>query len=94
MPWPYHALGRVRIVRRERGILFAASGLSFPFDESVHGPNREPLGFELGIELPTRNLPDTSAEALGAAWPVRALLWLSACYVVDAVGGSGAHAPR
>ncbi len=80
--WPSQALGRVRIVRRERGVLFVTEGLSYPFDPTMHGPGREQLGFEIGIELGHADAVGSSEE-LSRAWVVPALLWLAACYVLD-----------
>lgn len=81
--WPSHALGRVRLVRREGSVLFVTEGLSYPFDPSVHGEGHAPLGFEIGMELPASEVGDTPAEQ-AASWVVRALLWLGSCYVLDA----------
>lgn len=82
VPWPFRALGRVRLVRREESVLFVTDGLSHPFDPSVHGDGHAPLGFEIGMELPASEVGETPAEQ-AASWVVRALLWLGSCYVVD-----------
>lgn len=81
IPWPWRVLGRVRIVRREHGVLYVTDGLSYPFDPSVHEPDKEPLGFELGIEIEVDE--GVGVEALSRAWPVPALLWLAARYLAD-----------
>lgn len=83
VPWPFHALGKVRLVRRESTVLFATEGLSHPYDTSVHGEGHTPLGFEIGMELPVEEVGDTPAKQAGA-WVVPALLWLGSCYVIDA----------
>lgn len=82
VPWPSQALGRIRLVRRERGVLFVTEGLSHPFDASMHGPGKAPLGFELGIELEQAALA-LSSDELARSWVVPALLWCAACYVLD-----------
>jgi hypothetical protein len=82
VPWPFRALGRVRLVRREGTVLFVTDGLSHPFDPSVHGEGHEALGFELGMEVPIEEVGDTPAKQAGS-WVVPALLWLGSCYVMD-----------
>ncbi len=82
VPWPFHALGRVRLVRREASVIFVTEGLSHPFDPSVHGEGHASLGFEIGMELPASEVGETPKKQAGA-WVVPALLWLGSCYVVD-----------
>jgi hypothetical protein len=79
--WPWRVLGRLRMVRRQSGVLFVTEGLSYPFDPSVHGPDRDPLGFEIGIEI--ANPKNLSTAELSRAWVTPVLLWLSAVYLTD-----------
>jgi hypothetical protein len=80
--WPSQGLGRVRVVRRERGVLFATQGLSFPFDPSMHRAGGAAMGYEIGIEVARDELSGNGA-ALNDSWMVPVLLFMAGSYVKD-----------
>jgi hypothetical protein len=67
--WPASALGRMRIVRRERSRLVATDGLSCPFDAGLHpAPPPGPLDFELCIDVHDLDPRAVSDESLATSW--------------------------
>lgn len=89
--WPSNAIGRVRVIRRDRGILFVTQGLSYPFND-LHQDRPAALGYELAIEVgldePTASGSNStfgalSQEELASTWPVRLLWFLADGHVHD-----------
>jgi len=91
VPWPANAIGRLRLVRRETGLLFVTQGMSYPFND-LHADGPEPLGCELAIEVAydepvapgrERAFRDLSGDELATSWPARFLWFLADSWIYE-----------
>lgn len=73
--WPSSALGKQVLVRCEDSVLVTTDGISDPWDLQLQ-PDAPgwTFGFELALEVPFKELADTTDDGIASSW-ITALLW-------------------
>jgi hypothetical protein len=80
--WPAEALGKLRLIRREKTVIVATDGISDSWDTSLHpSPPGWTFGFEVAVEAPLAAFRDASDQAIAASW-MAAFLWAATDWVV------------
>ncbi|MBX7078134.1 MAG: hypothetical protein K1X88_03035 [Nannocystaceae bacterium] len=80
--WPGHALGKIRIVHREKSVLLVTDGISDPWSPELH-PDSPDFTFDLevALEVPTKWLEASTDEAIAKSW-MPTFLWALTDWVV------------
>lgn len=80
--WPSHAIGKLKLVRRDKTVILVTDGLSDPWDRSLHpdAPSWT-FGFEVAVEAPIAMLDDATDEGVAGSW-MPLLLWAATDWVV------------
>ncbi len=80
--WPGHALGEIALVRRSESVVLATSGISDPWDPTLHpDPPGFTFGFEFALEVPLARIDDAREEAIAESW-MPTFLWALSDWIV------------
>lgn len=89
-PWPSMALGKLKIVRREKSVLVVTDGISDAWDQALHEEAPDwTFDLEVGVEVPLEQLSDSSDEGIAQSWIPQVLWQLTDAFVPDRIDVKG-----